>query len=108
MFGPSVRLTPRLAPGLPIGIPPDQYARALKAIRVTFLTAPVLSPAAGVALPLPAEQGYGWSWLSRSGDAWTRSGIAPPNLSAGWADRLEIREGWLELGAAGDDGRTGA
>ena len=31
---------------------------------------PVLTGPGEVALPLPSEPGYSWSWIERSGDGW--------------------------------------
>ena len=53
-----------------IAVPPDQYVEQLAAMRVAFPVAPVLTSADGVALPLPAEPGFAWSWIERVGDDW--------------------------------------
>jgi hypothetical protein len=74
-----------------LSIPPDQYADALSAIEVVFLTTPLLTPAGVLNLPLPAEPGFTWSWL---GDEDAALGRALP--TAGFAAQ-EVREGWLRL-----------
>ncbi len=59
-----------ILPTKDIHIPPDQYAAALQAINVTFLTAPVLSSSRQVQLPLAEEPGYLWSWLQKGPESW--------------------------------------
>lgn len=53
-----------------IGVPTEQYAAQAAALRATFVTAPVLTAADAVALPLPAEPGFAWSWLERGPAGW--------------------------------------
>jgi hypothetical protein len=60
-----------LAPVKSIEIPPDQYTDALRAIEVTFLTAPVLTEMGLVRLPLAPEPDFKWSWLSKAGGTWS-------------------------------------
>jgi hypothetical protein len=81
-----------------IHIPPDQYAEALRSLAITFLSAPVMTTQGKINLPLPAEPGYAWSWLAKSGEKWAPpSEIGPVNLQADWSGPQEIREGWLRL-----------
>jgi hypothetical protein len=58
-----VNATTGIVPAKAINIPPDQYAAALQAIEITFLSTPVLTDAGKIHLPLPDEAGYQWSWL---------------------------------------------
>ncbi len=58
-----VHATTGIVPAKAINIPPDQYAAALQAIEITFLSTPVLTDAGKIHLPLPDEAGYQWSWL---------------------------------------------
>ncbi len=67
----SVHAASGVAPVKGISIPPDQYADALRAIEITFLSTPVLTDAARVRLPLPPESGFAWSWLRRETGAWS-------------------------------------
>jgi hypothetical protein len=78
-----------------IHIPPDQYAEALRSLAITFLTAPILTTQGQINLPLPAEPGYAWSWLSGSGG--TPPKIGPVNTQTTWDGPQEICEGWLSL-----------
>jgi len=66
-----VHVTSGVQPSKAISIPPDQYAPALQAIEITFLTAPILTQAGMIQLPLPAEAGYQWSWLQNHSGVWT-------------------------------------
>jgi hypothetical protein len=66
----KVHLVSGILPTKIIDIPPDQYSKALSTIDISFLTSPVLSPAGTIALSLPNEPGYEWSWLSMHGDKW--------------------------------------
>ncbi|HEX8068858.1 MAG TPA: hypothetical protein VF546_02835 [Pyrinomonadaceae bacterium] len=94
----SVHATSGVVPTKAISIPPDQYADALRAIQVTFLTTPVLTDAGQINLPLPAEAGYRWAWLERDGAAWSEvSTIGAPSAQAKFTGRQEVREGWLKL-----------
>jgi hypothetical protein len=63
-----VHATTGILPVKSINIPPDQYAAALQAIEVTFLSTPVLTDAGKIHLPLPDEPGYQWSWLQQDVD----------------------------------------
>jgi len=61
-----VHATTGILPVKAINIPPDQYAAALQAIEITFLSTPVLTDTGKIHLPLPEEAGYQWSWLQQS------------------------------------------
>ena len=61
-----VHATSGIVPAKAINIPPDQYAAALQAIEITFLSTPVLTDAGKIHLPLPDEAGYQWSWLQQN------------------------------------------
>jgi hypothetical protein len=67
----SIHATSGIVPVKSICIPPDQYTDALAAIEITFLSAPVLTEAGKLRLPLPAEPGAEWSWLQKKGGAWS-------------------------------------
>lgn len=93
-----------------IGLPPEQYVDALRAIEVTFLAAPILTGTRTIDLPLPSELGYAWSWLEHDGEQWTELFSAPTlarddfrQALAGrlWDALLDSRVGWLAP-AAGD------
>ena len=87
-----------ILPAKAIGIPPDQYAKALQTLAVTFLTAPILTGAGEkLRVPLPAEPGHAWSWLEKKKGAWVESVPGPVTLEATFAEAQTIREGWLKL-----------
>jgi hypothetical protein len=66
-----VHATSGILPVKAINIPPDQYVRALQAIEITFLIAPILTDAGKIHLPLPVEGGYQWSWVEDKGGQWS-------------------------------------
>lgn len=106
-----VHATSGVLPVKSITLPPQHYAEALRRIDATFLVAPVLGGAAGVALPVPDESGHAWSWLTRHADEtlfdekgagvrkWATQGLVePPHTRASFsAAPLRLREGWLRL-----------
>ncbi len=53
-----------------ITIPDDQFKPSLKKMSMTFFTRPLLIPEGKVAIPLPDEPGYNWSWLVKSENKW--------------------------------------
>jgi hypothetical protein len=93
-----VHATCGILPVKDISIPPDQYANVLRTLSVTFLTSPVLTSSKEVELLLPAEAGYGWSWLDRpTGFTWNR--VADIKIASREAkyEKQRILEGWLKL-----------
>jgi hypothetical protein len=93
----SVHATTGVLPVKAITIPPDQYARALAAMQVTFLANPVLVGEAGVKLPLPIESGYRWVWLRVGKDEVTlKENQADDRAGLDYSPQ-RIEEGWLKL-----------
>ena len=90
----QVHATIGVQPVKAIDIPPQQYADALKAIEVLFLCSPVLSGAGKVAVPLPSEPGYQWSWVGAGGIS---AELGPACTQATFATTPDILEGWLKL-----------
>lgn len=66
----AVNATSGVAPCKAISIPPDQYASALRAIEITFLSAPILTDAGKINIALPEESGFKWSWLEVENGSW--------------------------------------
>jgi len=66
----AAHATSGVAPSKAISIPPDQYAAALRAIEITFLSAPILTAAGKINLALPEESGFKWSWLETENGSW--------------------------------------
>jgi hypothetical protein len=65
-----VHATAGIVPAKAISIPADQYSPALQAIEMTFLSTPILSEMGKLRLPLPAEDGFKWSWLQKVNGLW--------------------------------------
>lgn len=82
-----------------IFLPAAMYAAAVARLRFTFLTAPVLWTADGVALPLPAEGDGTWSWTQRASGApgWRDSAVGALSQQATLSDAAAADEGWLVL-----------
>jgi len=103
----AVHASTGILPVKSITLPPAYYADALKRIDATFLVAPVLGGANGVALPVPSLAGHAWSWLTRQADErfgvavrkWaTQDLVVSPNSRAAFSSPpLRISEGWLHL-----------
>lgn len=64
----SIHAVSGVLPVKSIQLPKDQYTDALKNISVTFLTAPVISPARDLKVSLPEESGFQWDWVQRTTD----------------------------------------
>jgi hypothetical protein len=101
----KVHATAGVAPCKAIDIPPDQYAEALRAIEITFLSVPILTDAGRINLPLPEEPGFNWSWLQRENGSWSEVSTAGTvnkqtfltafaNGEAVWARLKE--KGWIK------------
>ena len=99
-------------PVVAMSIPPALYRDALGRLAVTFLTTPVLAPAAATPtagapappFPLPPEPGLSWSWLRRDpgGTTWSLAPVtqqATPDATLVSPQHLE--EGWLRLSRPG-------
>lgn len=97
-----------------IDIPEDQYKPSLKKMSFTFYTRPLLMPLGKIAIPLPAETGYQWSWLTQSNNLWkevSTTGIVHKedftrgfkNGEAIWKDLVD--NGWIEE-TVNDKGRV--
>ena len=93
----AVHATTGILPVRSLTIPPDQFARILDQLEITFLTAPLLVAQDPPLIPLPAEQDYDWSWVE--------VGAAPLPLrpAQGAADAVfpgiprRLVDGWLKL-----------
>ena len=100
-----VHVTSGILPSEALEIPQDQYAAALKALEVTFLTAPILSPSGKIGLPLPAETDHAWSWVAKTDkEKWAKPAeIGTASTQASWSESLEIHDGWLRLTNSGKE-----
>jgi len=94
-----VHATSGILPVKAINIPPDQYAAALQAIEITFLSTPIITDAGKMHLPLPDEAGYQWSWLQQDeqgtwSEVSSRGLIRKEDFSVFESDAGEV---WSEL-----------
>jgi hypothetical protein len=94
-----VHATCGILPTKAIGIPADQYDKALRTLQITFCSGPILTGRGEkVNVPLPTEPGYAWSWLEKNRGTWSESSpIGPAPLEATFSEAQAIREGWLKL-----------
>lgn len=101
----AIHLTSGILPTKSLTLPADHYQEALRTIEVTFFTAPILSDADQLDLPLPHENGFFWSWLQRRGDTWDevsslqtiRRTVFVQDAGNGGEELWQqlIQEGWL-------------
>ncbi|WP_328477691.1 hypothetical protein OHS71_06430 [Streptomyces sp. NBC_00377] len=92
----TVHATAGILPTRSLRIPAGMFRDALEGMAVSFRTAPVLTDADHLAVPLPDEPGYAWSWQEQR-----RTGrfeqADPPRPDARFPARATLREGWLTL-----------
>lgn len=99
----QVHATTGILPTVDIALPSDLYASTLAALEMTFLSAPLLSGASSLKIPLPAEAGYQWSWIQERRIANTRAWVTDPDPGAPAPPGLwtytpqTVREGWLRI-----------
>ncbi len=77
LFDPrgKVHATSGILPTKAIDIPKEQFVEALKAMEITFLTAPILIDNQEyeldqLGIPIPQEPEYEWSWITKEGEEW--------------------------------------
>lgn len=99
----EIHATTGILPTKSIRIPSDMYAGILRALEMTFLTAPVLSGNSALRLPLSNRTGYQWSWVQErmAGGAphWeTQADIDSSPTPGMWTYTPQtVRDGWLRL-----------
>jgi hypothetical protein len=92
----EVHATIGILPCRSLRIPAEFFRGALEGMAVGFFTAPVLTDADRVALPLPNEPGYTWSWQELRRTGWREETDLPqpdPRIPA----QPTLREGWSVL-----------
>ena len=67
----SLHVTSGILPTKELLIPTDQVLPALRAISVTFLTAPLLTGRDQMQISLPKLSGWQWSWIAREAQQWS-------------------------------------
>lgn len=92
----TMHATAGVLPTRTLQIPAAMYRPALEGMAVSFLTAPLLTDGDRVAVPLPAEPGYAWSWQERDRSQWIeRTDLPQPDARI--PGQPTLREGWLTL-----------
>jgi WD40 repeat protein len=94
----SVHAVSGILPTKSITLPTDLYVDSLQKLEVTFLSTPVLTEQDKIHIPLVAEAGYRWSWLTRCNGAWVETDkIERIDTHASFCSQQRIVEGWLKL-----------
>ncbi|HXA59687.1 MAG TPA: hypothetical protein VNW94_11045, partial [Streptosporangiaceae bacterium] len=92
----AVHATSGILPTRSLRIPAEMFRTALEGMAVSFFTAPLLTGADRIAVPLPNEPGYAWSWQERLPAGWTETTDLPqPDQRI--PEMPTLREGWLTL-----------
>ncbi|MDW3191463.1 MAG: hypothetical protein R8G66_03835 [Cytophagales bacterium] len=66
----SVHAHSGVLPTKSIAIPSSKFAKAIQNINITFLSTPIITPRDLVAVSLPNEAGFNWSWVAKHGQTW--------------------------------------
>lgn len=104
----AIHATTGILPVQQIALPPDQWARILDRLQVSFDTHPVLQGADGLCLPLPQEQGYAWSWIQTGQtDAISLTANAGSEMARFGYSPQTLLEGWTQLGRVAATAQTG-
>ncbi|ASU33544.1 hypothetical protein [Mucilaginibacter xinganensis] len=90
-----------------LGIPADQYASIMNNLAVNFTTRPMLQMSSGLVVPLPAENGYSWSWITPGASAVTPLAANAANQAPAYGySPQRLLEGWLALNPDGTGGNS--
>lgn len=108
----QVHATTGVLPVRRLGLPQDQFAKALETIRMSFFASPVLKPASGQRLPLSEPPALSWTFVEAEKISEDRSRPLVEELEPDVVgDRAQfnytpqqIREGWLRLDPARENG----
>jgi hypothetical protein len=92
-----VHVSTGVLPTVTMQIPPDQYLNAMQQLAVTFTARSVLRDQFGLRLPLPAEAGFNWAWVSRGAAPAELSPASAPDVPAYGYSPQQLLEGWLDL-----------
>jgi hypothetical protein len=70
----------------------------MNSLAVNFITRPMLSMAQGLAVPLPEENGYEWSWITPGAKDPTplKANAVNENPAYGYSPQM-LLEGWVVL-----------
>jgi len=92
-----IHLTSGILPTTSLQIPPEQYARAMQQLGITFTTRPVLQDQLGLRLPLPTEPGYRWAWVAPGATPIPLPPTTQPETPVYGHGPQTLAEGWLLL-----------
>ena len=92
-----VHVSTGILPTVAVQIPPDQYLSAMRQLAVTFTSRPVLSDQFGLRIPLPAEAGFTWSWVSQGAAPAPLSPASAPDVPTYGYSPQQLLDGWLDL-----------
>ena len=93
-----VHATTGVLPVATLEIPPDQYTTGLNNLALTFFTTPILNEKSGLVVPLPAESGFAWNWITPGASATEPLAANAANGNAVWSYTPQtVLEGWLDL-----------
>jgi len=92
-----VHVSTGVLPTVTLRIPPDQYLNAMQQLAVTFTTRPVLRDQFGLRIPLPAEAGFAWTWVSQGAAPAPLSPASAPDVPSYGYSPQKLLEGWLDL-----------
>lgn len=92
-----VHVSTGVLPTVAMQIPPDQYLTAMQQLAVTFTTRSVLRDQYGLRVPLPAEAGFTWSWVSTGAAPMPLSLASAPDIPTYGYSPQQLLEGWLDL-----------
>ncbi|MFF6785687.1 hypothetical protein [Streptomyces sp. NPDC012510] len=92
----TVHATAGILPTRSLRIPTGMFRDALEGMAVSFRTAPILTDADHIAVPLPDEPGYAWSWQEQRQTGQFEQ-ADPPQPDARFPAQATLREGWLTL-----------
>ncbi|MDV3457685.1 hypothetical protein RZN05_11870 [Sphingomonas sp. HF-S4] len=96
----TAHATTGILPVKALAIPPEQFAAMLDRLEITFLTAPLLVANNPPAMPLPAENGFGWSWVQIGANGSEEAVLTPAQgvTAATFPQTPQMLvDGWLKL-----------
>ena len=99
----TVQATCGVVPTRSLSIPAEMYRPALEKMAVSFFTAPLLTDAGQIAMPLPNEPGSAWSWQQQGPAGWSQT-ADPQQPDQRIPAQPTLREGWLTLRPVPDQG----
>jgi hypothetical protein len=104
LFDPlaPIHATTGILPVQTFRLDPELYAAALAGLKITFLTAPILSgtnDAASVAMPIPDETQGTWNWITVANEQWNTMLLEQESAQQATLNYTpqQILEGWLQL-----------